>query len=426
MFDSVQEFRFLVNVAVRKEEHTTGFPARLSRGGTEHAFARSGTLVTPCPGPVPRAPDDVNFDGAPPCMLVLAVVIVLIAFNALYVAAEFGAVSVRRTQIQARAEGGSRSARFLLPVLSDPAKLDRYVAACQIGITISSLLLGAYGQSRIAAMVAPLFESMGGLQQAAAHTSATIAVLLLLTVLQMVLGELVPKSLSLQSPIRSALWTATPMRISLKVFAGFIWILNGTGLLVLRLFGMSAAEHRHQHSAAEIEALIEESSEGGVLPESTDEPLRQALRLGARPIGEIMTPREQIEAVDVRCGPEELMKKAADSPFTRIPVFDGSLDRVLGIAHAKSLTVHALGRPDAPALRDILLPLLDVRADLPATELLSRMRHEHRQTAIVRADDGSVAGLITVDDILHELLGGAPDEFKDTPEPAATAKEGAR
>ena len=354
-------------------------------------------------------------------LLVIAVVVVLIAFNALYVAAEFGAVSVRRTQMQARAESGSRSAKFLLPVLSDPAKLDRYVAACQIGITISSLLLGAYGQSRIAAMVAPLFERMGGLQEAAAHTAATIAVLLLLTVLQMVLGELVPKSLSLQSPIRAALWTATPMRISVKIFSWFIWILNGTGLLVLRLFGVSAAEHRHQHSAEEIEALIEESSEGGALPEHADAPLRQALHLGSRAIGDIMTPRERIEAVDVRCGPEELMKKAAESPFTRIPVYDRTLDRLLGIVHAKDLTVHALGHPQAPALRDILRPVLEVPVDLPASELLTRMREEHCQTAVVRAANGSVAGFVTVDDILGELLGDVADEFKDTEEPAVAA-----
>ena len=352
-------------------------------------------------------------------LLVMAIVILLIAVNALYVAAEFGAVSVRRTQIQARADAGSGRARFLLPIISDPAKLDRYVAACQIGITISSLLLGAYGQSRISAMITPLFERMGRMQNATAETAATVVVLLVLTILQMVLGELVPKSLSLQSPIRSAIWTVTPMRISVKIFAWFIWLLNGTGLLVLRLFGVKPAGHRHQHSAQEIESLIEESSQGGVLPEATDEPLRQALRLGSRPVGEIMVPRERIEAVDVKCGPDELMKKAAESPFTRIPVYDGSIDRVLGIVHTRDLTVHALGNANAPALRDILRPMLDIRQDTAATELLTEMREQRRQTAIVRDADGATVGFLTVDDILGELLGEVADEFKDTEEHAA-------
>ena len=352
-------------------------------------------------------------------LLVIAIVFLLIAINALYVAAEFGAVSVRRTQIQTLADGGNSGARYLLPIITDPAKLDRYVAACQIGITLSSLVLGAYGQSRINAMILPLFEGMGGMQAATSNTVATIVVLLVLTILQMVLGELVPKSLSLQSPIRSAMWTVTPMRISVKLFAWFIWLLNGTGLLVLRMFGVKNAGHRHRHSAEEIEVLIEESSKGGVLPEAADESLRQALRLGSRPVGEFMTPRDRIEAVDVRCGPEELMKKAAESPFTRIPVYEGSLDRVLGIVHAKDLTIHALGHPDAPALRDILRPALHAKQDTSATDLLSEMREQRRQTAIVEDDRGATIGFITVDDILGELMGDVADEFKDVEEPAA-------
>ena len=357
-------------------------------------------------------------------LVVIAIVLLLIALNALYVAAEFGAVSVRRSQIQALADDGNSRARYLLPVLADPAALDRYVAACQIGITFSSLILGAYGQSRINALILPLFEGMGGMQTATSNTIATIVVLLLLTILQMVLGELVPKSLSLQSPIRSAMWTVTPMRISVKLFSWFIWLLNGTGLLILRMFGVHSAGHRHRHSAEEIEALIEESTEGGVLPKAADAALRQALRLGSRPIGDVMIPRERIEAVDVRCGPEELMKKAAESPFTRIPVYDGSLDRVLGIVHAKDLTIQALGTTDAPALRDILLPVLEVKADMTATDLLSEMREQRRQTAIVKDDRGATIGFITVDDILGEVMGDVSDEFKDADEPEPAGARG--
>jgi CBS domain containing-hemolysin-like protein len=339
------------------------------------------------------------------------IVILLIALNALYVAAEFGAVTVRRTQIQQRADTGSRLARKLLPSLANAATIDRYVAACQIGITLSSLALGAYGQAVIAPAIMPLFERFGRMQEAAAHSTATVTVLVGLTLFQMILGELVPKSVALQSPVRAALWTVLPMRWSLRVFAGFIWLLNGSGLLVLRLFGIRNSEHKGQHSAEEIEALIEESSEGGALPAAADQPLKEALRLSSRPVSDLMVPRERIEAVDIACGDAELARKAAESPFTRIPVYEQSIDNVLGIVHAKDIAMHTMGRGMPPEIRACLRPMLHVAPDMPATELLTEMRERHVQTAIV-CENGRTIGLVTVDDILETLLGGVADEFK--------------
>lgn len=346
-------------------------------------------------------------------LMAIFVVVLMIGLNALYVAAEFGAVTVRRTQIQQRADEGSRLARRLLPALADASTLDRYVAACQIGITFSSLLLGAYGQSVIAPAIAPLFERLGSMQSAAAHSTATVVVLVALTVLQMLLGELVPKSVALQSPVRAALWTVTPMRLSLRLFAWFIWLLNGSGLLVLRLFGIRNSDHKGEHSAEEIEALIDESSEGGVLPATADQPLKEALHLSSRPVSDLMVPRDEIEAVDIACGGAELARKAARSPYTRIPVYENSLDDVLGIVHAKDIAMHSMGRGMPPEVRQCLRPMLHVAPETPATALLSRMRETHTQTAIVQDASGRTIGLVTVDDILETLLGGVADEFKD-------------
>ena len=346
-------------------------------------------------------------------LMAIFVVVLMVGLNALYVAAEFGAVTVRRTQIQQRADEGSRLARKLLPALADTSTLDRYVAACQIGITFSSLLLGAYGQSVIAPAITPMFERLGSMQSAAAHSTATVAVLIVLTVLQMILGELVPKSVALQSPVRAALWTVTPMRLSLKLFAWFIWLLNGSGVLVLRLFGMRSSDHKGERSVEEIEALIEESSEGGVLPATADQPLKEALYLSSRPVSELMVPREKIEAVDIACGGAELARKAAESAYTRIPVYEQSLDNVLGIVHAKDIAMHTMGRGMPPEVRHCLRPMLHIASDMPATALLTKMRESHTQTAIVQDASGRTIGFITADDILETLLGGVADEFKE-------------
>ncbi len=349
-------------------------------------------------------------------MAVMAIVIValMIGLNALYVAAEFGAVSVRRTQIQQRADEGSRLAKRLLPALANASTLDRYVAACQIGITLSSLILGAYGQSVIAPAIAPWFERLGSMQSAAAHSTATVGVLVVLTALQMLFGELVPKSVALQSPVRAALWTVAPMRFSLRIFAWFIALLNGSGLLVLRMLGIRTDEQRSERSAEEIEALIEESSEGGMLPRVADQPLRRALHLSSRPVRDLMVPREEIEAMEAGCGGVELARKAAHSVYTRIPVYEGSLDHILGFVHAKDLAMHEMGASGPPEIRKLLRPMLTVPPSTAATALLSRMREAHTQTAIVTDDEGKTLGLITVDDILEELIGSVADEFKSS------------
>lgn len=346
-------------------------------------------------------------------IVMVLVVVLLIAINGLYVAAEFGAVSVRRSQVEQRAAAGSRTAQRLLPVLADARLLDRYVAACQIGITVSSLLLGAYGQSVIATALGPQLQRLGGMQAAAAHSIAAITVLLLLTALQMVFGELVPKSMSLQSPVSAALRTAGPMRISLRLFSWFIVVLNGSGVLILRLIGMRPSAERHLHTPEEIEDLIEESSEGGALPRNTNEPLRKALRLGKRCVGDLMVPRDEVDAVDVTCGDAEVLRRATDSSFTRIPVYERSLDRVLGIVHAKDLAAHVVADASPPDLRALLKPVLQARTGDVASELLSEMRERHRQTAVVTDDSGRMVGFITADDILVELLGGIADELSE-------------
>src|SRR6266540_3204372 len=196
-------------------------------------------------------------------LLAAFVIASLILINAVYVAAEFAAVSVRRSRIQQLAADGNPLAEWLLPVIESPAALDRYIAACQIGITLSSLVLGAYAQSTIAVWLEPFFTEWGGLQEVAAQSTSAVVVLLTLTVAQVIFAELVPKSLALQYPTQTALYTLIPMVPSLWVYRPFIKWLNGTGLLVLRALGAPQHGHRHIHSPEEIELLIAESRDGG-------------------------------------------------------------------------------------------------------------------------------------------------------------------
>src|SRR5688572_13675188 len=250
----------------------------------------------------------------------ILVVIALILFNALYVAAEFAAVSVRKTRIQQLAADGNPLAAWLLPVLESPAELDRYIAACQIGITLSSLILGAYAQATIAVWLIPFFAELGGLQQVAAQSTSAVVVLLVLTVCQVVFAELVPKSLALQYPTPTALYTLIPMIGSLWIYRPFIKWLNGTGILLLRLLGSPQQSHRHIHSPEEIELLIADSRDGGLLEPDEHLRLQRALRLNLRQAKQLMVPRPKVSALDINTPLKDAIAAVAQSPYSRLPV----------------------------------------------------------------------------------------------------------
>jgi CBS domain containing-hemolysin-like protein len=208
------------------------------------------------------------------------IITLLILLTALFVAAEFAVVGARRSRLRRLAEDGNALAARVLPIVEDPHALDRYIAASQVGITLSSLILGAYAQASIAPRVAPFIQAVGGLEAETAQSTSAIIVLLLLTTLAMIIGELVPKSLALQDPTRTAMWTVIPMQWSQRAFAWSIDFLNGSGNLLLKLMRVKNTGHRHVHSPEEIELLIAESRDGGLLEPQEQVRLHQALRLG--------------------------------------------------------------------------------------------------------------------------------------------------
>jgi CBS domain containing-hemolysin-like protein len=346
------------------------------------------------------------------------VIFVLIAIGALYVAAEFAAVSVRRTQIRQLAEDGNALALRLLPILEDAKKLDRYIAACQIGITLSSLVMGAFGQATLAKSLVPLFERWGGMQQIGAESAAAVATLIGLTLLHMMLSELVPKSLALQYPTQIALYTLMPLRWSLTLFSWFIFLLNGSGLLLLKLLGVPRGGPRHIHSPEEIDLLLAESRDGGVLEPDEHRRLRQALRLEVRLVHQLMVPRAQIVAIDIKTPIDQILQQLAKVPYTRVPVYRDTLDNIVGLLLTKDLVLHHIENHGVSSVEKLLRPAVFILKNVSADRLITLLRERRSHQAIVVDELSRVAGLVTLEDVLGSMIGEVGDEFKEgEPEP---------
>jgi putative hemolysin len=359
-------------------------------------------------------------------MVLVAILVVgfLILINAVYVAAEFAAVSVRRSRVRQLAAEGNLLAKWLAPLLDSPVSLDRYIAACQIGITISSLSLGAYAQLTFAVWLAPILGSIGGLQPLTAETTATVIVLLLLTATQVIFAELVPKSLALQYPTPTALYTLPAMLPSLWIYRPFITWLNGSGHVLLRLVGMPPQTHRHIHSPHEIELLFAESRDGGLLEPDEHQRLRRALRLNLRQAKQLMVPRPRMAALDITTPLNEVVSVMAMSPYSRLPVYKGSIDNIVGFLHTRDLVRWFVGRGTTATLDTLIRPITSVHESVTADRVLKHLRERGAHQALVVDEFGGTSGLLTLEDVLSELVGDVGDEFKAGDPVAETLPDG--
>jgi putative hemolysin len=333
------------------------------------------------------------------------IIVVLTLLTALYVAAEFAAVSVRRSRLRQLAEDGHWLAQRLLPYIEDPHKLDRYIAASQIGITLTSLILGAYGQRAIAPHLAPPLAAWTGIEPRTAESVAGISTLVALTIFNVILGELVPKSLALQFPTQTALYTVFPMQWSLWVYGGFIRFLNGGGWLLLKVMGVRQTGHRHIHSPEELELLIAESRDGGLLEPDEHRRLQRALRMRLRTAGHLMIPRGRIYAVDIDTPFNELLPRLTASPYTRVPVYKGTLDSLAGLVNTKQLALRQLTGRIPGGLTELLRPVVTVPESMSGDRLIATFREKRTHQAIVLDGQGRVAGIVSLDDLLTDLLG---------------------
>ena len=333
----------------------------------------------------------------------------MVCVNALFVAAEFATVSSRRSRVADLASQGDASARALLPILEDRASLDRYIAACQVGITLSSLLVGYYGQGQLTPIVAPVL-SRWGLSEAAATSTSVVGLLLLLTFIQVIFGEILPKSISLRFPERMALAVLHPVRWAQVVLRPLIALLNGSALFLLQRFGRTAVEESHVHHPDELEAVFEESAEGGLIDADEREMLSRVFHLNQRLARQIMVPRTRLVTVSIDADPKEAIADLVESTHTRFPVHEGGIDHIHGIVHLRDLYTLTLddGSRD---LSSIVRPIPILPETLTVAEVWERMRSEHVTMAAIFDEHGGVVGIITVEDILEEVFGELQDEF---------------
>ncbi len=345
-------------------------------------------------------------------IIIITVIALMVFANSLYVAAEFAAVSTRKTRISQLAGSGNQLARLLLPIIENTKSLDSYVATSQVGITISSLVMGAYGQNVVAVALAPVLQNLGDLAEPVAFSISATGVLFFLTILQVIMGELFPKSIAIQYPEQTALATVVPMKWSFFLFRPFIWLLNGSGNLILKLVGAGHDErHTHVHSPEEIKLLINQSYEGGLLDDEAQQMLRNTLHLRKLTARQVMIPRTRLMAAPVESTVANLMDKSCAAGYSRIPLYRSTIDDIIGFVHIKDLfKLNLQGRQEtAEILREVIL----VPESLPIADVWAILNNKGQYIAIVFDEFGGTAGLITLEDLIEEIFGELQDEFDD-------------
>ena len=355
---------------------------------------------------------------------IVLIVLLLITLNGLFVAAEIGTVGARRARIGQLAAGGDRTAGALLPIIESPDRLDDYIAACQLGITLSSLVLGFYGEAAISPLVAPLLSSNGLVAQAAATSFSTAGVLIVLTVIQVAFSELAPKTVGIQFPERTALLLVTPVIWAMVFLRPLIWFFNGSGRLLLRLVGLRAvSDGMHIHAPEEILMMVRESGAGGLLEEGETELLENTLQLRRRSVRHATVPRTQMLAAPVETPAAELLRLLAESSHSRLPLYEDSLDNIVGVVHLKDLLCLSAAAQKTPAADSpaAASAVLDVRSVMRAPpyvpesssveQVFLQLQRDRYHMAVVIDEYGGTAGIVTFEDLIEEIFGEISDEF---------------
>src|SRR4029078_1314780 len=293
------------------------------------------------------------------------IILLLIALTGFYVAAEFGAVGVRRSRLRRLCEDGHSAAARLWPIVEDPQRLTRYIAASQVGITLSGMALGAYAEAVITPRVTPLLEHWSTLRSDTADSLASAAVLISLTMVSVVFGEMVPKTVALRYPTETALATTLLMRWSGRVYAWFIVILDRSSNLLRWLLRVPPATHRHVHSPEEIGLLIAESRDGGLLEPQEQVRLPRPPPLRLRDARQLMVPRDRLAAIEIKTPLADVLRIVATSPYSRLRVYRGTIPDIAGILHTKDVVTHFLERGRAGTLAGLIRPILRVPDTMP-------------------------------------------------------------
>jgi CBS domain containing-hemolysin-like protein len=334
-------------------------------------------------------------------------VALLVAANAYFVATEFSLVAVRRSQLKLWVRDGKPGAGSAMRAVE---RLDDAIAATQLGITLASLGLGWVGEPAMAGIVEPIFASLGLGDMRFVHTASIALSFAVITFLHVVLGELAPKALALDRPGPVALACSAPLLVFGRVFRPALYVMNGAGNRVVRLFGVRPAQGSHAiHSPEELSLLVDEARESGAILADTGRLLGNVFRLGRTSVREVMVPRERIFWVERTAPIEPLLEEVREQGYTRIPVCSRGLDNVIGVLHAKDL-FHLYAERGLFVLDDLVRNAPEMPPDISMLEALRRFRRRRGHLAIVREGGGPVVGLVTLEDVLEEIVGEIEDE----------------
>jgi len=337
--------------------------------------------------------------------------IFLVLLNGFFVAAEFAIVRVRGSQIEIQAKAGSRMAKVARGIMHN---LDGYLAATQLGITIASLGLGWAGEEVVSKMMLNLFTVFGmDVTSTLAINISHVVAFITITVLHIVFGELAPKTLAIQRSVRTAMAVSVPLRFFFVVFRPAIWLLNTFANFILKLFGVTTThgEESH-HSSEELQYLLEQGKESGALDSNEHELIKNVFDFNERVVKNIMVPRTKISGIDILTEREALLECLITEGYSRMPVYDDTIDKIVGIVHAKDI-LPLLARKTEFELKDIIRKPYFIPETKKINDLMAELQQKRIQIAIVLDEFGGTAGMVTLEDIVEELVGEIQDEFDE-------------
>ncbi|HPM83424.1 MAG TPA: hemolysin family protein [Candidatus Anammoximicrobium sp.] len=338
-----------------------------------------------------------------------------VAINGFFVAAEFALVAVRKTRVEEMVHHGQAGAKAVEIGVDN---LDRTIAATQLGITLASIALGWIGEPAVAKLLEPVFAVIPHTWRGVTSHSVAFGLgFLLITFLHVVFGELIPKTVALQIPDRAALWVATPLVMFARAARPLIFLMNGTGNAILRWIGFEPASGREMlHSVEELALLIEDTEEAGILSETQAEVVQKVFRLSTKRVRDCMVPRDKMASLELSTPPEKVLEATRAGAHTRMPIYEKDGDNIVGIVNTKDL-FYLFSLRGIVVLEDAMYPALFLNADDEVAEGLKCFRSNHRHMAVVRDAEGHVLGLITLEDIIEEIVGEIEDEHDwQTPE----------
>ncbi|MCI1760308.1 hemolysin family protein [Heyndrickxia oleronia] len=337
-------------------------------------------------------------------------VFIIIALSAFFVASEFAIVKVRSTRIDQLVEEGNKRALAAKKILSN---LDEYLSTVQLGITILSLVLGWIGEKTVSHLLMPVFSFIH-ITGPSVHVISTILAFLLITFVHVVVGELAPKTVAIQKAETISLLTSRPLILIHRILYPFVWLLNTSSRLVTRLFGLKIVnENELAHTEEELRIIVSESYKSGEINQSEFKYVNKIFEFDNRIAKEIMVPRTEITSLSKEDSFDELLQTIREERFTRYPVIDGDKDHIIGMVNAKELLTDLLSDSDRnkSTLNSYIRPIIRVIDTIPIQELLLMMQKERIHMAVLIDEYGGTSGLVTVEDIIEEIVGEIRDEF---------------